>query len=87
MENEPVNNVHIRYQTRNRKKGYTIVEGLADDLDLKKITKNLKKNLNCNAAVIENSKIQLQGDHRTDVRQFLNDQRICPSDTIIMHGI
>ena len=36
-------NVHIRVQQRNGRKCVTTVQGLADDLDLKKIVKYVKK--------------------------------------------
>lgn len=35
--------VHIRIQQRNGRKSLTLVQGLASDLDLKKILKALKK--------------------------------------------
>ena len=84
------NKVHIRIQQRNRRKCILTVSGLDDDLDLKKISKYLKKKLNCNGAVV-NDKVygdvlQMQGDHRTDVRDFLVAMKIVQSDQIIMHG-
>lgn len=30
--------------------------------------------------------IQLSGDQRTNVKEFLVDQEICHSDTIVLHG-
>ena len=66
------------------------VSGLDDDLDLKKISKFLKKKLNCNGAVVNDKEfgdvIQLQGDHRDDVKDFLITMKVCQDTQIIMHG-
>ena len=43
--------VHIRVQQRNGRKCITTVQGLADDLDVKRICKAFKKNFQCNGAV------------------------------------
>ncbi len=42
-EDTQTSNVHIRVQQRRGRKCVTMVEGLADDLDLKKICKFVKK--------------------------------------------
>ena len=66
------------------------VTGLDDDLDLKKIVKFLKKKLNCNGAVVVDKEfgevIQLQGDHRADVKDFLITMKVCQAEQIIVHG-
>ena len=66
------------------------VQGLDDDLDLKKICKALRKNLQCNGALVKDKEygevIQLQGDHRQKVRDFLVDQEICQKDQVVIHG-
>ena len=36
--------IHIRVQQRNRKKSWTIITGLNDEINKKKLLKNLKKN-------------------------------------------
>ena len=82
--------VHIRIQQRNGKKSLTTVQGLADDLDLPKILKALKKTLNTNGAILEDEEfgavLQLQGDHRTAVTDFLCTYRICGRSEIKIHG-
>jgi len=82
--------VHIRIQSRNRRKSILTVQGLDDDLDLKKICKYLRKNLQCNGAVVSDKEhgdiIQLQGDHRIKVKKFLVDQEICTESQVIVHG-
>lgn len=82
--------MHIRIQQRNGRKSITIVTGLADDLDLKRLLKAFKRNFKCNGALIaddeEGEVIQLQGDQRKNVRDFLVDQEIVHKDSILMHG-
>lgn len=82
--------VHVRVQQRNGRKCITTVAGLADDLDIKRICKAFKKNFSCNGAVQKDEDdsevIQLSGDQRTNVKEFLVDQEICHSDAIVLHG-
>ena len=84
------NKVHIRVQQRNRRKCVLTVQGLDDDLDLKKICKALRKNLQCNGAIVKDKEfgdvIQLQGDHRQKVAAFLVDQEILRKEQLIIHG-
>jgi len=82
--------VHLRVQQRNGKKSLTTVEGLADDLDLAKIVKALKKTLNTNGTVLEDEEfgmvLKLQGDQRKAVADFLTTYRICQPQEIKIHG-
>jgi len=82
--------VHVRVQQRSGRKCITTVAGLADDLDVKRICKAFKKNFSCNGAVQKDEEsgevIQLSGDQRTNVKDFLVDQEICHADTIVLHG-
>mmetsp|Transcript_1741 Transcript_1741/g.2590 ORF Transcript_1741/g.2590 Transcript_1741/m.2590 type:complete len:121 (-) Transcript_1741:389-751(-) len=94
--------VHVRVQQRNGRKCITTVAGLAEDLDIKRICKAFKKNFSCNGAVqkdftaeggdddsdeeVVREVIQLSGDQRTNVLDFLVDQEICPKDEIVLHG-
>jgi translation initiation factor 1 len=82
--------VHVRVQQRNGRKCITTVAGLADDLDVKRICKAFKKNFSCNGAVQKDEEvgevIQLSGDQRTNVKDFLVDQEICLADNIVLHG-
>lgn len=82
--------VHVRVQQRNGRKCITTVAGLADDLDVKRICKAFKKNFSCNGALQKDEEdkevIQLSGDQRTNVKEFLVDQEICHSDAIVLHG-
>lgn len=67
--------VHIRVQKRNGRKCLTTVQGLPAKFDKKKILKALKKDFCCNGTVVDDPEygtvIQLQGDQRKNVSQFL----------------
>lgn len=82
--------VHIRVQQRNGRKCLTTVQGLADDLDIKRILKAFKKNFSCNGALVKDEElgeiIQLSGDQRTNIREFLIDQEICADSQLVLHG-
>ena len=82
--------VNIRKNQRNRRKCVTTIEGLADDLDLKKICKFFKKNFNCNGSIVKDEEygniIQLQGDQRENVKNFLIYANIATDEIIKVHG-
>ncbi len=82
--------VHLRVQQRNGRKCITTIQGLADDLDIKKIARALKKTFHCDGTVNVDEEhgeiVQLSGDQRTNVREFLLDQQICHADQIVIHG-
>jgi translation initiation factor 1 len=82
--------VHIRVQQRNGRKCITTIQGLADDLDLNKITRALKKTFKCNGNIHADPELgeiaQLSGDQRTNVRDFFIDQEVCREDQIVIHG-
>lgn len=82
--------VHVRVQQRNGRKCITTIQGLADDLDVLKITRALKKTFQCNGSVTQDPElgeiIQLSGDQRTNVRAFFVDQEVCHEDQIVIHG-
>ena len=83
-------NIDICVQQRNAKKTLTTIAGLTDDLDLRRITKVLKKTLCCNGLVIHDpmhgNVIQLQGDHRHACAEFLINEGIVESSSVIIHG-
>ncbi len=93
IDNDGLSNdltVHIRLTQRNRRKCITTVQGLADDLDLKKICKFLRKEFKCNGTVIKDDEygeiLQFQGDHRNNIKDFLSFTKIINKDKIILHG-
>lgn len=84
------NLIHIRNQQRNGRKSVTTVQGLGKGYDLKKMVRALKKEFNCNGTVIEDEEhgsiIQLQGDKRSNVKEFLVREGICAAEHIRIHG-
>ena len=88
-DDENQSRVHIRVQQRNGRKCVTTVQGLADDLDLKKILKYVKKMFNTNGTVVKDDicdVIQLQGDQRKNIYRFLTEFNIVPKSQITVHG-
>lgn len=88
----PLSQVHIRIVQRG-KKCLTFIEGLADDLDLNKIAKYIRKQFDTGSAVVFNKKteayyIQISGDHREAAKAFLIKYKIWeePDPPIQMHG-
>ena len=83
------NFVHIRILQRNGKKKITLIENLDSLLDIKKILKYIKKVFNCNGSIIVDINnrliIQLQGDQRVKMKQFLISENICKETTIKLH--
>lgn len=87
------NRYHIRIQQRNGKKAITTLEGLEEDLDVKRMCKYMRKTFNCNGNVkkdeFNQEVIQLQGDQRENIKQWLLDQQIILKDEatrIVIHG-
>jgi len=88
--------IHIKVQKRNGRKSWTFIEGLDKvelppnktvDMFLEDICRKLKKSFNCGANVKKpENVIQLMGDHRDNVKQFIINQKIVKEDQIKMHG-
>jgi len=82
--------VHIRIQQRNGRKTLTTVQGIGEQFDKKRIVKALKKQFACNGTVIEHPEygevIQLQGDQRNNVSQFLGDNGLAAKESLKIHG-
>lgn len=85
--------LHIRVQQRNGKKCITTVQGFETDLDVKRICKHMRKHFNCNGNVITDADkgevIQLQGDQRDNVKEWILVQEIIAkneADRIVIHG-
>ena len=88
------NKYHIRVQQRNGRKCITTLDGLEEDLDLKRICKAMREAFSCNGSISmkegdEEGVIQLQGDQREQIKQWLLDQEIIlrsEIDRIVIHG-
>lgn len=86
--------IHIRYQL-NGPRAITLIEGLEEDLDLKRIAKSMKKRFSCASSIHTDegsgaSYIKLQGDHRDSVREWLLQEKIVSTseakERIVIHG-
>jgi len=83
--------VHLRVRQRTGRSFVTVVEGLSEDLDLKKILKAFKKNFKCNGSLKKKDEdkdaiIQLSGDQRLRCRSFLVELGLCSASQITIHG-
>ncbi|KAK9458982.1 translation initiation factor SUI1 [Lipomyces oligophaga] len=89
-DNKPYNYIHIRIQQRNGRKTLTTVQGLPEEYDLKRILKALKKDFACNGTIVKDDElgevIQLQGDQRVKVMEFLSTQLKILKQNIKIHG-
>jgi len=85
------NYVHIRVMQRTAKKRLTTCEGLPQKLNFDKLLRALRKQLCCNGCLITDKDlgnvIQLQGDHRQGVFNFLTESGLVKPDMIKIHGI
>ena len=82
--------IHIRIQQRNGRKTLTTVQGISNDYDKKKIVKACKKEFACNGTVVEHPEygevIQMQGDQRNNICQFLTKVGIAKGEQLKVHG-
>jgi len=82
--------VHIRIQQRNGRKTLTTVQGISEDYDKKKLVKAFKKEFNCNGTVVEHAEygevVQLQGDQRNNIAEFLLRIKLCEKTQVVVHG-
>jgi translation initiation factor 1 len=81
--------IHIRLQKRNGKKSISIVSGLPTTLDFKSTLKVLKKSLNCNGCITTDEEsgqiLQVQGDHRLKLKEYILDKNLSLKEDIVMH--
>ena len=82
--------VHIRICQRKSHKYLTTIEGLASDLSKKGILKAMRQAFNCNGCLRRDKEgkriIQLQGDQRDNVFEFLDSENIIDKENIKVHG-
>ncbi len=92
IDNDMVTNqfIDIRVKQRNARKSVTTVEGLLnflpEDVELKAIAKKFRKKFNCSATVMDKSVIQLQGDHRKEIKKLIIENELANADSIRIHG-
>merc|ERR1712137_841959 len=82
--------VHVRIQQRNGRKTLTTIQGLSSEYDLKKIVRACKKEFACNGTVVEHPEygevLQLQGDQRENICQWLTKTGLAKPDQLKVHG-
>ena len=82
--------IDIRIQQRNGRKTITTVEGIPKDYDLKMILKAFKKDFACNGTLVTDPKMgevmQLNGDHRDKIADFLIAESIAKAENVKVHG-
>ena len=93
FQSKAVQKIHVRIQ-QNGRRNVTTVQGLDDDLDLHRILKALKKTFNCNGSIDKHEQfgeiLQLQGDQRETVVEWLVAQEILTKEEVVervvVHG-
>lgn len=87
---ESAGNVHIRIQQRNGRKTLTTVQGLPSETDFPKLLKAFKKQFCCNGCINQDPEmgqvIQLQGDQRQNVKEFIVSEGMVREQLIKIHG-
>lgn len=91
LDGETLHSVHVRVQQRNTRKALTTIQGLLLEPDeFKNLLTKMKKKFCCNGTVVQDrehgSILQLQGNHRDAVAQFLVEHGVCSSDQMKLHG-
>ncbi len=70
--NEHFSYIDILVQTRNNKKGWTIISNLKVKEDsLKEFIQKAKKKLSCNGSIDENNNIRFNGEHKQELADLL----------------
>lgn len=84
------NKVHVRCQQRGTRKAITSISGLDQRIDFKKMLKYICRTYSCNGSlqkdVKKNMVIQLTGDKRDVIKEFLSEEGIVKPQSILLHG-
>mmetsp|Transcript_21728 Transcript_21728/g.54659 ORF Transcript_21728/g.54659 Transcript_21728/m.54659 type:complete len:113 (-) Transcript_21728:274-612(-) len=82
--------IDIRVQQRNGRKKVTTVQGLPQEIDFKRLLKAFKKSFCCNGTVVKDEThgkiIQLQGDQRRNIFEFITNEGIAKKENVKVHG-
>jgi len=69
---EQFNYIDISVQTRNNKKGWTVISNLREKPEkVKEFIQKAKKKLSCNGSVDENKNIRFNGEHKDEIADLL----------------
>ncbi|PVU98403.1 hypothetical protein BB560_005678, partial [Smittium megazygosporum] len=83
---DPFADTDIRIQQRNGRKTITSLQGLPEEFDQKRLLKAFKKIFACNGTIVEDEElgqvIQLQGDQRANLREFIINEQIAKKEMI-----
>ncbi|KAJ1782184.1 Eukaryotic translation initiation factor eIF-1 [Coemansia sp. RSA 2399] len=83
--------IHLRIRIRKGRKMLTTIQGLPEMFDYKKLVKHFRSAFSCMGVIIEDKAhvktIELSGDQRALVREFLISEEIATAETIKTHGI
>lgn len=86
----PQNYIHLRIQQRNGRKTLTTIQGLPKEYDSKRLLKAFKKEFACNGTLVDDEELgqvlQLTGDQRIKVAEFLVNEGIAKKVDIKVHG-
>ena len=88
-QNNPI--VHIRVFQRTSRTFITTIEGLPQYSNFKLYLKQMKTKFHCNGSIKNKGDtgeilIQLSGDQRNDVTNYLVKNNICSKECIKIHG-
>lgn len=82
--------VDIRITQRTKWKRFTVCEGLPAELNFNRVVRALKKTYSCNVYALTTRRhgtiIQMQGNHKDNLIDFLTETGICASENIRTHG-
>ncbi|KAJ6233192.1 eukaryotic translation initiation factor eif1 [Anaeramoeba flamelloides] len=82
--------IHLRVKTRRGKKKITTIENLSSEFDLKMLIKVMRKKFCCSGSIVNDERlgevIQLSGDQREAVAEFLIEEEITTKKGIKIHG-
>ena len=79
---------HLRIHNRKGKKFITEIEGLdPQKYSLKVLLSEMKHKFCTNGSLSQSNVLQLNGDQRQLVKNFLIEKEICRADQIIIHGV
>jgi translation initiation factor 1 (eIF-1/SUI1) len=81
--NETIVNIQAQFRSKDRQI-ITVVTGIPDIFDLRKILREWKKMFNCSGITTENI-IKLSNNHVEKVRDFIINERICAAENIKCH--
>lgn len=82
--------IHISIKQRTVRKCHTIVTQIPEDIDLKLVLREWKNKFNCAGAVKTDENgaeyIQLFGNHKEEIKDFLIYEGIGTKESIVVHG-